>query len=162
MHLSWAQPCIMEFEETTLSWTLQHWSWVSHPSDLSCVFCFEINEDLVHLLLSCVVSTAVWNIIADWVGKPYVSYEDICGSFLGWNEFFKSRKVKIGKENLVWLAVTWPLWRARKMLCLTSKVAFQTLFGASKFWFGSGPLSENFLLLPIVVFMNLAKLLCFI
>ncbi|XP_058747154.1 uncharacterized protein LOC131620158 [Vicia villosa] len=83
------------------------------PADsLNCILCDNGEENSRHFFFSCEVVKKVW-LELFWVGKKESNEEDCKGNFLDWHNFFRSKKVKKGKEGMIWLACCWTLWILR-------------------------------------------------
>lgn len=57
-----------------------------------------------------------WNEIACWVGKVGGWEEGCLSNFMNLHCFFRNRKVKNSKVDVVWLATTWTLWLTRNVV----------------------------------------------
>ncbi|XP_058783344.1 uncharacterized protein LOC131658025 [Vicia villosa] len=84
------------------------------PADsLNCILCGNCEENLKHFFFSCGVAKRVWSEVAVWVGKEE-KFEEACkANFLDWFHFFRAKKVKQGKEGMIWLACVWTFWTLR-------------------------------------------------
>ncbi|XP_058726135.1 uncharacterized protein LOC131597454 [Vicia villosa] len=81
--------------------------------ELKCLFCDNSLENSNHLFFSCLVVKIIWNEIARWVGKGDTVVEECLSSYFYWHNFFVSKKVKVRKLGVVWLATTWIIWLVR-------------------------------------------------
>ncbi|XP_058778918.1 uncharacterized protein LOC131652934 [Vicia villosa] len=85
--------------------------------DLKCSFCDNSLESSSHLFFSCLVVKNIWSEIANWVGKGDRVDVKCLSNFMDWHLFFRSKKVKVRKLGLVWLATTWIIWLVRNGVC---------------------------------------------
>ncbi|XP_058725660.1 uncharacterized protein LOC131596952 [Vicia villosa] len=85
--------------------------------DLKCLFCGNSSESSPHLFFSCLVVQNIWSEIANWVGKGDNIDVECLSNFMDWHLFFGSKKVKVRKLGVVWLATTWTIWLVRNEAC---------------------------------------------
>ncbi|XP_058726906.1 uncharacterized protein LOC131598307 [Vicia villosa] len=86
---------------------------ISNTSNMECVFCADYNESLLHSFLSCRNAGVVWREMAEWIGLPFKVGFDFKEWFIYWSSFCRSKKVKVAKVGIVWLAILWSLWLRR-------------------------------------------------
>ncbi|XP_058726801.1 uncharacterized protein LOC131598193 [Vicia villosa] len=87
---------------------------MNFPFDTSkCALCGLVSEDRDHYFFGCLVGKKIWNVIAMWVGKGEFLDNKCMPHFWDWHLYFRSRKVKDSKLDLVWIATIWALWLLR-------------------------------------------------
>ncbi|XP_058765712.1 uncharacterized protein LOC131639232 [Vicia villosa] len=82
-------------------------------SDVKCVLCEESIETLFHSFFNCRYVAIVWKEMADWIGMSYFCFEDLKENFRYWSNYVRAKKVKKGKEGIIWLAILWSIWLRR-------------------------------------------------
>jgi hypothetical protein len=83
-----------------------------NPHDLNCVFCSLPVEDTAHLFFSCTFSQGVWDDILNWLGKDFLVGSEGWHHFMLFGDLFRIKDA--GRVRyLIWLAVTWNIWRLR-------------------------------------------------
>ncbi|XP_058782980.1 uncharacterized protein LOC131657621 [Vicia villosa] len=88
--------------------------------NLMCVFCDEVSESPSRSFMMCRHSGKVWKDMAEWIGMDYCNPMDFKESFWVWSSFCHQKKVKKGKEGVVWLAILWSLWLSRNEIIFNS------------------------------------------
>ncbi|XP_058759378.1 uncharacterized protein LOC131632655 [Vicia villosa] len=86
---------------------------LNSSSNLECTFCDEFHESLYHSFLSCRNANIVWREMSDWIGMTFKSILDFKEDFWYWSSYCRAKKVKRGKEGIVWLGIIWSLWLCR-------------------------------------------------
>src|SRR4051812_17103843 len=78
-------------------------------SSVDYVLCEEVNETLIHSFLSCRNVNIVWKEMSELIGLTFNCFEDMKENFWYWSNFFRTMKVKKGKEGIIWLAILWSI-----------------------------------------------------
>ncbi|XP_058784513.1 uncharacterized protein LOC131659323 [Vicia villosa] len=78
-----------------------------------CVLCGIDSEDRDHFFFGCLVGTKIWSDIAFRIGKRGLMENECLPHFMEWHLFFRSRKIKVSKLDVVWLATVWSFWLLR-------------------------------------------------
>ncbi|XP_058726062.1 uncharacterized protein LOC131597376 [Vicia villosa] len=86
---------------------------LNSTANLECTFCDEFHESLYHSFLSCRNAGIVWREMSDWIGMTFKSILDFKEDFWYLSSYCRAKKVKRGKERIVWLAIIWSLWLRR-------------------------------------------------
>ncbi|XP_058752626.1 uncharacterized protein LOC131625814 [Vicia villosa] len=92
---------------------LLHRGILNSSSNLDCVTCNIFSESLQHSFLLCRNTATVWMEMSEWIGLGYTNFLDFKESFLYWSSFCRVKKVKRGKEGVIWLAIIWSIWLHR-------------------------------------------------
>jgi hypothetical protein len=76
-----------------------------------CGLCNSVDESVLHLLLHCEVSNAVWFKLMRWWDSYFVSPLNL---FIHWACWHGGERNKVLKgKGIVWLATIWALWQSR-------------------------------------------------
>ncbi|XP_058741002.1 uncharacterized protein LOC131613339 [Vicia villosa] len=76
-------------------------------------FCGLLAETIDHLFLECVVATLVWKDMAEWIGWKEVKFDSLKDSYMKWHRYCNLKKVRKGKEGVLWMAICWNMWLVR-------------------------------------------------
>ncbi|XP_058783249.1 uncharacterized protein LOC131657919 [Vicia villosa] len=86
---------------------------LNSSSNLECVICKDFYETLQHSFLLCCNAAIVWMEMSGWIGLSFNNILDFKESFWYWSSFCRAKKVKRGKEGVIWLAILWSIWLHR-------------------------------------------------
>lgn len=87
---------------------LSHRGIISNYYDIVCVLCIEVEESTFHLFLGCDFALKVWREVSSYIGMEVCPVNsNIIDSFLLWLELFNKKKLKKGKEGLMWITLVW-------------------------------------------------------
>ncbi|CAJ2634610.1 unnamed protein product [Trifolium pratense] len=85
---------------------------ITNNHERSCVFCFNVAEDIPHMFFNCNVTKQIWCKIFKWMGTRFCSATDVP------NHLIQFGVLITGSNNerfrhIIWLATTWSIWRMR-------------------------------------------------
>jgi hypothetical protein len=95
---------------------LNHRGILLNSFDLTCVFCSLNLEDSSHLFFSCQFVKRIWAAISSWIGKDIPTGEVGCNNFMWFGELVRLKKTGGRVNHLIWLAVTWNIWKHRNQV----------------------------------------------
>lgn len=84
-------------------------------NSLNCAFCDMNLESRNHsFFFSRNVMKIIWNEVSLCIGKAINLEEECSANFREWYLFCKSKNVKEGKCEIIWLAISWSIWLVRR------------------------------------------------
>ncbi|CAJ2667257.1 unnamed protein product [Trifolium pratense] len=110
-----------------------------NPHELCCIFCFEEQEELSHVLFNCSFSQKSWKRIFKWMNVDFISFDDGWNHFSSFGALLKNKKYEKAR-HVIWLATTWCIWRARNNVvfrgeAINWKALEDKIIYISWFWF---------------------------
>ncbi|CAJ2655981.1 unnamed protein product [Trifolium pratense] len=110
-----------------------------NPHEQCCIFCFEEQEELSHVLFNCSFSQKLWKRIFKWMNVDFISFDDEWKHFSSFGALLKNKKYEKAR-HVIWLATTWCIWRARNNVVFRGetinwKVLEDKIIYISWFWF---------------------------
>lgn len=83
---------------------------LTSTTDMSCVLCIQVSENMEHIFFEYQVAKRVWQKMEDWLDISLRREGLSWRFFLHSSRELRKKNIKKGKEGVVWLAVVWCIW----------------------------------------------------
>lgn len=94
---------------------------ISNPHENVCVFCFNFDEDIHHVFVTCPQIKLVWENILVWVGFSWIHEETCSNHLLAW--FVRMCGICSKKySGIIWLAICWCIWWSRNQIIFNNEI----------------------------------------
>jgi hypothetical protein len=92
--------------------SLFHKGIITSTQERHCVFCFNWEENIDHIFMTCQVTANIWRAVLKWMGSNVTIVGTVQQHFLLFGDLIKGKHSKSVK-HIIWLATTWCIWRKR-------------------------------------------------
>ena len=86
------------------------------PQAVHCTFCHTQEEDIDHLLINCLVSWGIWEMLAAELGYNKTRYDTLRQRYESWISQRVRNKIRKNLWIVTFFAATWSLWMQRNAM----------------------------------------------